>query len=340
MKNKAPGNGKRVAWGYLRSVAAMSLVLAMLLMGQAVAQDVPPLPHAFYGTLLIEGEDAPPGTVVTAEVDGQVRGSIVSMYPGVYGSDADGNFGPGIEKLIVQGLIDDGTVIKFYVDSVEADQTHEFASGEVTLLILTVGGGVTPMSTPTPTVTPEPTSPPTPTPGPSVASTPATEPTPTIGGATPSPGPAEMESAVPTPTPAPAADGLTTQPSFCIDELRVSPASVGCGEPVTCLVTVTNTGEAAGTYTAALKIGGAVVDTREVALASGESRTVDFSIVREEVGSYPVEIDGMSMSFSVVEAEAAVSWALVGTIIAAVVMSGLATAFFLMWRRQAGTANP
>ena len=120
----------------IKRAAVICLVLALLLpLGQASAEDgMPPLPHAFYGTLLVDEEPAPSGTLVTAEVQGQVCGSITTKYPGKYGSDENGNFGPGIEKLIVQGDIDDGAIVEFYVETVKADQTYPFTSGNVTQL--------------------------------------------------------------------------------------------------------------------------------------------------------------------------------------------------------------
>ena len=130
--------GGQGAW--LRIAAVVCLVLALLLpLGQASA--VIPLPHAFYGTLLISGEPAPSGTVVTAKVKGQVCGSITTEYPGKYGSDENGNFGVGILKLIVQGDgIDNGDIVEFYVQNAKANQTCPFASGEVTPLNLTYEG--------------------------------------------------------------------------------------------------------------------------------------------------------------------------------------------------------
>jgi len=122
----------------LKTAAVVCLVLALALtVGHASA--ITPLPHAFYGTLLIDNEPAPSGTVVTARIQGQVYGSITTQYPGTYGSDASGNWGPGIQKLIVQGdEIDNGALIEFYIGALPADQTFLFSSGAVSRLDLTV----------------------------------------------------------------------------------------------------------------------------------------------------------------------------------------------------------
>jgi len=109
---------------------------------------------------------------------------------------------------------------------------------------------------------------------------------------------------------------------------------------------VTNTGEVEGSYRAVLKINGSEVNAQEVTLAGGESRTVEFSVVREEAGSCSVEMGGLSRSFTVTgteqhqtEQDAGISWALLGGIIGAVAVVGLSLTFFLMWRRRAKAAS-
>jgi len=98
----------------------------------------PPLPHAFYGAVEINGNPAPIGTEVEARGEGVITGiegnPIVTTEVGRYGSGAD----PLGQKLIVQGDIVEGTTLRFYVNDVVADQTAEWHSGEVTELDLTV----------------------------------------------------------------------------------------------------------------------------------------------------------------------------------------------------------
>jgi len=133
----------------LRIVACV-LALAMLIgigATPALAQDVPPLPHAFYGDLSINGNPAPVGTQVEARGEGVRTGiegnPIVTTEPGKYGSPD-----PLGAKLVVQGDIAEGTIITFYVNGVAAEETAEWHSGEVTRLDLTVT-----MPTVPPTVT-------------------------------------------------------------------------------------------------------------------------------------------------------------------------------------------
>ena len=135
--------------------------------------------------------------------------------------------------------------------------------------------------------------------------------------------------------------GAPLPATFSLNDLSISAATVKSREPVTCSVTVTNTGETEGSYTATLKIDGVEVATQAVTLAGGESRTVEFRVFREEAGSYSVEMGELSRSFTVTETEqdARISWSLLGGIIGAVVVVGLPLVFFLMWRRRAKAAT-
>jgi len=99
----------------------------------------PPLPNAFYGTLLINDSNAPIGTVVEATGTGVVTGldnPITTIEVGKYG-------GPGglDPKLVVQGTIADGAEIEFYVDGYKAvtdPSPVEWHSGDISTVHLTV----------------------------------------------------------------------------------------------------------------------------------------------------------------------------------------------------------
>ena len=83
------------------------------------------LGHGFYGTVKINGVDADIGTAISAQVGGTEYGSCTVTTPGFY-------------ALIVEGEIDEGATIHFYVDGQEADQTFPFHDGWTTKLDLTV----------------------------------------------------------------------------------------------------------------------------------------------------------------------------------------------------------
>ena len=126
-------------------------------------EDIPPLPHAFYGTVEVNGSPAPAGTEVEARGEGvQVdvgNNPVVITVEGRYGSSE-----PLEPKLIVQGDIAEGSAVTFYVNGVSTGQTTEWHTGGVTELNLAVTiEGPPPETTETPppetTETPPPETP-------------------------------------------------------------------------------------------------------------------------------------------------------------------------------------
>ena len=103
-----------------------TLVLLILLLALSPVSSVfaVGLGHGFYGTVKVDGVDADVGTVISAQVAGTEYGSWTVTTPGQY-------------ALIVQGDIDEGATIHFYVDGQEADQTFPFHDGWTTKLDLT-----------------------------------------------------------------------------------------------------------------------------------------------------------------------------------------------------------
>ena len=87
--------------------------------------------HGFHGTVKVDGVDAAIGTVISAHVAGTEYGNWTVTTSGQY-------------VLIVQGEIDEGATIHFYVDGQEADQTFPFHDGWTTKLDLTASEEVSP----------------------------------------------------------------------------------------------------------------------------------------------------------------------------------------------------
>jgi hypothetical protein len=106
----------------LATFGFLVLLLALSPVSSVFAQG---LGHAFSGTVKIDGGNAAVGKVISARVDGTEYGSSTVTTPGQY-------------ALIVQGDIDGGATIHFYVDGQEADQTFPFHDGWTTELDLTV----------------------------------------------------------------------------------------------------------------------------------------------------------------------------------------------------------
>ena len=109
----------------------------------------PLMPHAFYGSVTINGTPAATGTVVEARGEGVLTGiednPITVTEAGKYGGQ--GGLDP---KLVVQGNITAGTSLTFYVNNVTAQcydvqaggewlDSYPFKSGDITILNLKVG---------------------------------------------------------------------------------------------------------------------------------------------------------------------------------------------------------
>jgi len=89
------------------------------------------------------------------------------------------------------------------------------------------------------------------------------------------------------------------QPTFTINNLDVSPASVDIGEDVTISVTVTNTDKFAGSHEVVLKINGDMIAVEEVSLAGHASRLITFSEMPQAAGEYAVDVNGKFATFTV-----------------------------------------
>jgi hypothetical protein len=104
------------------------------------------------------------------------------------------------------------------------------------------------------------------------------------------PGCAEEEAPV-TPTPA----------EFEVISLDIEPSEVVARETVTITAVVGNTGGSEGTYVAVLAVDGITVETKEVAITSGSSKVVTFSLVKDAAGTYEIGMGGLSSSLVVKE---------------------------------------
>ncbi len=105
--------------------------------------------------------------------------------------------------------------------------------------------------------------------------------------------------------------------AFTASALTISPTEVDIGERVTISVLVANTGDLSGSYTVTLTINDVVVATEDVTLAGGASQEVTFTTVKDVVGTYAVNVDGLSGTFTVKAPPKPINWWLIGGIIAA-----------------------
>ncbi|MBA7560335.1 hypothetical protein ES708_01960 [subsurface metagenome] len=133
--------------------------------------------------------------------------------------------------------------------------------------------------------------------------------------------------------------------AFTVSKLIISPAKVDIGQSVTITAVVANTGGETGSCEAVLKIDGVLEATKEVTISAGASEEVTFTTSRDVAGSYSVDVNGLTGSFTVKEEPALppappeeappvkpFPWPLIGGIAAGVVIVGLLI-FFLVRRR-------
>jgi hypothetical protein len=90
-----------------------------------------------------------------------------------------------------------------------------------------------------------------------------------------------------------------TPAAFTFSGLVVSPAEVAPGAEVTVSVTVKNTGEQSGTYSAELKLDGTTKETKTGTLAGGDSATVTFKVSSQAEGTHAVQVGTQTGSFKV-----------------------------------------
>ena len=128
--------------------ATLLIVGALLMVAVAAttihAQQPPPWPQEFYGSVEVDGQPAAVGAKIQARGAGVTipapNNPLTMTVAGRYG-------GPKFvdSKLIVQGLIQNGAPIEFYVDGVKAEcaqpggpwqSSYPFSPGEITELNL------------------------------------------------------------------------------------------------------------------------------------------------------------------------------------------------------------
>lgn len=93
----------------------------------------------------------------------------------------------------------------------------------------------------------------------------------------------------------------TRPASFTTTNLVIAPEEIEIGEGVTISALVTNTGDLTGTYELTLEINGAEVEVTETEVVGGDGEKVSFSVTTDTVGTYTVDVNGLTGSFVVKE---------------------------------------
>ncbi len=91
----------------------------------------------------------------------------------------------------------------------------------------------------------------------------------------------------------------TRPAAFTSSSLTISPQEVKTDESVNIGVTIANSGDLAGSYDVTLKINNTAVETKRVSLAGHANQQLVFTINRNTAGSYSVNIDMLSGTFTV-----------------------------------------
>jgi hypothetical protein len=101
------------------------------------SQEAVPVDMAFYGTVTINGNPAPVNTTIEARGTNVLTGipgnPIFTSEVGYYGST-----NASVPNLVVQGDIDEGTIISFYINGVAGDQTATWPGSLLNEMTLTV----------------------------------------------------------------------------------------------------------------------------------------------------------------------------------------------------------
>jgi len=90
-----------------------------------------------------------------------------------------------------------------------------------------------------------------------------------------------------------------TPPSFTVSNFSISPERVRQGQPVIITASVTNTGEIAGSHPLILRIKGIAEAQHDITLGPNKAQDVEFQIVKDTPGFYPVSMENWTGKFVV-----------------------------------------
>ena len=88
---------------------------------------------------------------------------------------------------------------------------------------------------------------------------------------------------------------------FVVSNLVIDPLQVSAGDEATIKANIENTGNAAGNYSAELKVNGTVVDSQNLSLDVGQNTSVSFKHKEEVPGTYNVELGDQTATYTVKE---------------------------------------
>jgi hypothetical protein len=133
-------------------------------------------------------------------------------------------------------------------------------------------------------------------------------------------------------------------PNFVVSDMALSKTQVDVGDIVVVSVLVTNTGDAAGNFTATMTTNGVITGTRDLSLLGKASERIIFSTSENASGEYTVEVSGLSGEFTVlpvaIQAGKRVNWWFVGISVCAVMVISPMAVLTLKRRRRRQCYEP
>jgi hypothetical protein len=96
-------------------------------------------------------------------------------------------------------------------------------------------------------------------------------------------------------------------PQMSLQYLSITPQQAGANQPITITTNVVNTGDEAGNYNVTLKINGQLEQSRMVSVGPQGTQPVKFTVIKDQPGTYNVDILGKSGSFTILGAGSSTS---------------------------------
>jgi hypothetical protein len=123
------------------------LLVTLVLIGTVSA--VPPIPEEWYGSVFLNGNPAPAGTIITAQVNGESRVQITTEENGLYGTQTGRNDQGLFVTTTEDEMAKSPVTITFLVNGIQAFQAVQFEPGKLLKLDIYADSKAMPTAPPT-----------------------------------------------------------------------------------------------------------------------------------------------------------------------------------------------
>ena len=93
---------------------------------------------------------------------------------------------------------------------------------------------------------------------------------------------------------------MVTPAKVLVPLVNIPQKQMHVGQPVVIYANVVNRGDTAGSYKVELKIADEVVETREGTVSGNKAIPLEFTVYKDEPGTYEVDINGQKSFFTIV----------------------------------------